>query len=61
MMTQRISTYDEFFEEVQKGRKLAIYEDVVLDLSKYGALHPGGAETVNSCIGTGCSGVCIRL
>ena len=52
--TQRIGTYEEFFEEIAKGRKLIVYEDVVLDVGKYAALHPGGAETVNSCIGTWC-------
>ncbi len=48
---RHIATYTEFFEELAKGRKLVMYEDLVLDLAQLMSTHPGGPEVLAPVIG----------
>ena len=48
---RNITTYTHLFEEIAKGRKLVVYEDNVLDVDSFIAIHPGGEEVFKSMIG----------
>jgi len=49
---KHISSYTELYEEIAKGRKLVVYEDVVLDIVPIMSTHPGGVDIWDEVIGT---------
>ena len=44
-------THAEFEKNIKNGEKLVILDDFVLDISRYGDYHPGGAFLINHNIG----------
>ena len=46
-----INTYEAFFEEIEKGAKLVVLGDEVLDISQLILTHPGGPEPLNKYVG----------
>ncbi len=51
MIKKHITSYTEFFEELEKGRKLVVYEDVVLDVTQFVPTHPGGPDLLLPLVG----------
>lgn len=45
----KIWTFDQFQEEIWKGKKYALFDDYVVDLRYY--VHPGGPHFINNAIG----------
>lgn len=51
VIKKHITSYTEFFEELEKGRKLVVYEDVVLDVTQFVPTHPGGPDLLLPLVG----------
>ncbi len=50
---EEIKSYEDLEKAVAKGRKLVVYEDIVIDVTNFIAEHPGGAQTLEQYVGKG--------
>lgn len=47
-----VYTVHEFEDQLKKGMKLMILDDLVLDVSEFYKVHPGGKFVIEHCVGT---------
>ncbi len=46
-----VMTYEDIENATADGRKLVVYEDIVIDVTNYIVEHPGGADSLERHIG----------
>lgn len=52
VLPSRVMTVEDFERELHNGAKLMILDDLILDVSEFYRVHPGGKFVIEHCVGT---------
>ena len=50
-LTEKITSYEQMYDAIKCGHKLFVFEDTVLDLDSFSAIHPGGSDLLRGYVG----------
>ncbi len=59
ILTERITSYEQFYEEIARGHRLVVLEETVVDIGTFLSIHPGGSDVLKANVGKRLGGIVV--